>query len=219
MSKKGEKKAFLMHFDFESSFVMLNDQEYREMMEGIFHFAKTREVPKFSSRLLDALFLPIKQTLLEDLESYDLTCAKRQENGSLGGRPKNQNKSKKPNGFVKTKSNQNEPKEPDIDYDSDYNSVCNKKDTLCDDFLENDEVQCHLGSEFKNESCFDCMKKKICPLKESPQFLARHSEGFESWNQQREESFEKLQSSEKIREKPPDDNDFDYNWLEGEQCG
>ena len=50
MARKKGKTSFLIHYDFEDVLKKLNDKEYREMIEAMFTYSKTKEIPQFSSR-------------------------------------------------------------------------------------------------------------------------------------------------------------------------
>jgi len=75
---------------------------------------------------------------------------------------------------------------------------------------------CHLGSLFKNDSCFKCQKKYICNLPESPDFKLSHSNynSFEEWNQHIEELYDSWCEDRKKRGENTNIDEFlDYNWL------
>lgn len=75
---------------------------------------------------------------------------------------------------------------------------------------------CHLGSLFKNESCFRCQKKNICNLPTSSDFKLSHpSHGtFEEWNSEIENLYKTWCEERKNRGESIDIELFDYNWLE-----
>lgn len=76
---------------------------------------------------------------------------------------------------------------------------------------------CHLGSNFKEEFCFKCMKKNKCELPESPNFKLNHPEGFIEWNDRMLEMYEAWCYQRTLEHKSTDINLFDYDWLnEGE---
>ena len=72
----------------------------------------------------------------------------------------------------------------------------------------------YLGSDYKSESCFYCMKKQICPNKESTEFRLNHrNETFDEWNKRHEDYREQLIEDLKSRGKDPDIELIDYDWL------
>ncbi len=74
---------------------------------------------------------------------------------------------------------------------------------------------CHLGSSFKNESCYKCQKKKICPLQESPDFKLSHSnKSFEEWCVEKDGLYSKWCADRANRGLSTDIELFDYNWLD-----
>lgn len=96
------------------------------------------------------------------------------------------------------------------------NSVCNNAHTREETF------NCHLGSHFKSESCFKCMKKYRCPLCESADFKLNHNgQTFEEWNQQKEKLYEEWCQVQLQNNNSTNIDLFDYDWLneEGEKDG
>lgn len=74
---------------------------------------------------------------------------------------------------------------------------------------------CHLGSLFKNESCFRCQKKNMCPLQESPDFkLSHHNKSFKEWNDEIDELYKSWCESRKEIGESIDIDLFEYDWLE-----
>lgn len=211
--KKGVRVSFIMHYEFEEILNNLNDQEYRELMEGIFSYDKSREVPKFSSRLLDLSFIPIKKKLDEDYASWKNRC----EENSRKMKERWERERNKDTGVYQSIPEYTEEYDgiqenttaTDYEYDYDFNSVCNNNSKS-----KATVFQCHLGAEGKSESCFYCMKKNICPLKESSNFLLMHEEGFDEWNHKKEELLEKWVALRRSRNETVDIKLFDYNWLE-----
>lgn len=74
---------------------------------------------------------------------------------------------------------------------------------------------CHLGSLFKNASCYKCQKKNICPLKESPDFKLSHpNKTFELWCEEIDGLYESWCEDRQKRGLSIDLEYFDYNWLD-----
>ena len=210
MARKRGKTSFLIHYDFEAALQKLNDKEFRKIIEAMFEYSKTKEIPKFSSRLLEICFSSIKNTMDADIKAYEEVC--------------NRNKRNVENRWGKTFKNDTsvydyipedttvydciplDTKNTDNDKDKDINVCINNNS------LTNADFKCHLGSTEKNESCYDCMKKNICPLNESSQFLLVHPEGFDDWSKERDDIL-KIAVQKKKSKKPPDEL-FDYNWID-----
>lgn len=74
---------------------------------------------------------------------------------------------------------------------------------------------CHLGSLFKNDSCFKCQKKYICSLPESPDFKLSHPsyESFSEWNSELEKIYEGWCEDRKKQGKEVNLELFYYDWL------
>lgn len=213
--KKVEKQSFIMHRSFRTSLSKLNSDEYREVMEAIFDYTETRERPIFKDRLLDIIFDSIQEKLDEDYESWIKTCEKNKQKAELRWQRQHAKECTSMPQYASANigtKNDAENADYDNDYDNELYSVCN---TYTRAREENQNI-CHLESDYKQESCFECMKKKKCLLKESPQFLLKHPEGFNSWNEEREKLYEEWSKKQKARGQPIDIRLFDYNWLDGE---
>ena len=63
---------------------------------------------------------------------------------------------------------------------SEHKQECNNENNIyvCNNNARMRDVTCHLGSQYKNENCFYCMKKKICKNSTSSEFLLKHKESF-----------------------------------------
>lgn len=222
--KKGEKSSFVMHYEFQESLAMLTDAEYRELMEGIFEYSKTKIKPQFSSRVLEAVFIPIQSRMQDDMAEYERVCKARSDSKQEYWNKKKEvqeytedtsvysctnTDTKSTSVSLCTKNQKNDTKDTDYDNDCDYISVCNNIET--NNRMREENFNCHLGATEKEESCKDCMKKNICPFKESSKFLLNHPEGFNSW-------IGKIQMLEKsfVSDRPPtaNINIDDLNWLD-----
>lgn len=223
MARKKGKTSFLIHYDFEDVLKKLNDKEYREMIEAMFTYSKTKEIPQFSSRLLELCFLSIKSTMDDDIAAYEEVCNRNKRNVENRWGKTSENDTNVydciPNDTTVYDRIPNVPLDTTV-YDSiplDTKNTDNDKDkdiNVCinNNSLTNDDFKCHLGSTEKNESCYDCMKKNICPLKESSQFLLVHPKGFDDWSKERDDILKT--AVEKKKSKKPPDELFDYNWID-----
>lgn len=75
---------------------------------------------------------------------------------------------------------------------------------------------CHLGSLFKNDSCFKCQKKYICNLPASSDFkLSHHNKSFEEWNSEIENLYKQWCEDRDRKGQTTNIDDFliDYDWL------
>ncbi len=112
-----------------------------------------------------------------------------------------------------------------IDIDNQkYQKKCEKNKQIAEDRWkrqrekqEQQEQQfkgCHLGSLFKNDSCFKCQKKYICNLPESPDFKLSHDTTFTEWNKKIEELYKSwCEERQKKGESTDIDIFLDYDWL------
>lgn len=213
MARKKGKTSFLIHYDFENILKKLNDKEYREIIEAMFTYSKTKEIPQFSSRLLELCFLSIKNIMDDDIAAYEEVCNRNKRNVETRWGKSSESDTTVydcipdvPNDTTVYDCIPNDTKNTDNDKDIDNNVCINNNSLTSGDF------KCHLGSTEKNESCYECMKKNICPLKESSQFLLVHPNGFIDWSNERDEIL-KIAVEKKKSKKPPDEL-FDYNWID-----
>ena len=156
----------------------------------------------------------MKATIDIEKARYQEKCKTNKENGAKGGAPKgNKNALKKqPNGL------ENKPIDIDIDNDIDIgigidNDIDNKK-SVCNKNAHAKNITCHLGSKYKEESCFYCMKKNLCKNKDSPSFKFAHpNETFSEWNKKLEQRKEEVIKELESMGKNPDIELIDYDWL------
>ena len=225
------KDSFLLYVNQIETFEQLTDKQAGKLIKGIYAYAATGELPELEP-LLKMAFTSIKQSIDRNAKKYEEKCKRNKENGKLGGRPKKANgfeeNPEKPNGFEENRMVQKKPdsdsdndndSDSDNDNDSDNklnNSVCNNTHTREETF------NCHLGSHYKSESCFKCMKKYRCPLCESADFKLKHNgQTFEEWNQQKERLYEEWCQVQLQNNNSTNIDLFDYDWLneEGETDG
>lgn len=75
---------------------------------------------------------------------------------------------------------------------------------------EDENFACHLGSTKKEESCFSCMKKNICPFEEGAIFKINHrDETFYEWCEKKEKYNQEIAKSESKELEL-----IDFDWLE-----
>lgn len=98
---------------------------------------------------------------------------------------------------------------------SEHKQECNNENNIyvCNNNARMRDVTCHLGSQYKNENCFYCMKKKICKNSTSSEFLLKHNgQDFNKWNSEREEQLNQMAMM-----KPQENLELellDYDFLE-----
>ena len=202
------KDSYIMHCDYENHFELLTDAELGRLIRDVNNYVKNGVLPQYTKedRVLNMAFSFMKTNIDIETEKYIKKCEKNRENGRRGGRPRNP---EKPNGF---EENPQETKKADTETDTDTET--NIKKSVCDKSARAKEFYCHLGSDYKSESCFYCMKKQICPNKESTEFRLNHrNETFDEWNKRHEDYREQLIEDLKSRGKDPDIELIDYDWL------
>ena len=205
------KDSYIMHCDYSSHFELLTDEELGRLIRDVNNYVKNGVLPQYSERdrVLNMAFSFMKTNIDIETEKYIKKCEKNKENGRRGGRPRNPEKA---NGFDE---NPEEAKKADTDTDTttDTDTEPNKK-SVCNKSAHAKEITCHLGSEYKEESCFYCMKKNLCKNKDSPSFKFSHPhETFSEWNKKLEQRKEEVIKELESMGKNPDIELIDYDWL------
>ena len=223
-----EKDNYIMHAKYDEHFKLLTDSELGRLIRDVNNYVINGVLPQYSDndRVINMAFSFMKATIDIEKKNYIEKCKTNKRNGQKGGAPKgNKNAAKKqPNGYENNPEQpngyENNPIDNDIDIENDIDidiendiDIKNKK-SVCDKSARAKEVYCHLGSDYKSESCFYCMKKQICPNKESTEFRLNHrNETFDEWNKRHEDYREQLIEDLKSRGKDPDIELIDYDWL------
>lgn len=221
-----EKDNYIMHAKYDEHFKLLTDSELGRLIRDVNNYVINGVLPQYSDndRVINMAFSFMKATIDIEKKNYIEKCKTNKRNGQKGGAPKgNKNAAKKqPNGYndnpEQPNGYENNPIDNDIDIDIDIDidndiDIKNKK-SVCDKSARAKEFYCHLGSDYKSESCFYCMKKQICPNKESAEFRLNHrNETFDEWNKRHEDYREQLIEDLKSRGKDPDIELIDYDWL------
>lgn len=217
---------YIMHSTYNEHFKLLTDAELGRLIRDVNNYVENGVLPHYSKeeRVLNMAFSFMKATIGIEKAKYQRKCKINQKNGAKGGAPKGNKNAKKeqPNAL---KNNQKQPNalknnpidiDMDIDIDIDIENdidIDNKK-SVCNKSAHAKEITCHLGSEYKEESCFYCMKKNLCKNKDSPSFKLKHpDETFDSWNLKKEEFKNQLIEDLKSKGKDPDIELIDYDWL------
>ena len=215
-----EKDNYIMHAKYDEHFKLLTDSELGRLIRDVNNYVINGVLPQYSDndRVINMAFSFMKATIDIEKKNYIEKCKTNKRNGQKGGAPKgNKNAAKKqPNGYENNPEQpngyENNPIDNDIGIENDID-IKNKK-SVCDKSARAKEFYCHLGSDYKSESCFYCMKKQICPNKESTEFRLNHrNETFDEWNKRHEDYREQLIEDLKSRGKDPDIELIDYDWL------
>lgn len=213
-----EKDNYIMHAKYDEHFKLLTDSELGRLIRDVNNYVINGVLPQYSDndRVINMAFSFMKATIDIEKKNYIEKCKTNKRNGQKGGAPKgNKNAAKKqPNGYENNPIDNDIDIENDIDIDIDNDIDIKNKKSVCDKSACAKEFYCHLGSDYKSESCFYCMKKQICPNKESTEFRLNHrNETFDEWNKRHEDYREQLIEDLKSRGKDPDIELIDYDWL------
>ena len=93
-----DKKKVIVYSDWIDLFEALEDDEAGRLIKHFFRYVNDKNPT--SDRLTEISFIPIKQTLKRDLQSWNNKRNKNSQNGKLGGRPKKSEENpNKANGF------------------------------------------------------------------------------------------------------------------------
>ena len=170
-----EKDNYIMHAKYDEHFKLLTDSELGRLIRDVNNYVINGVLPQYSDndRVINMAFSFMKATIDIEKKNYIEKCKTNKRNGQKGGAPKgNKNAAKKqPNGYENNPIDNDIDIENDIDIDIDNDIDIKNKKSVCDKSARAKEFYCHLGSDYKSESCFYCMKKQICPNKESTENL------------------------------------------------
>jgi hypothetical protein len=106
-----DKKAFVLYADLIHTVEKLPVDVRGELFTLILEYVNDKD-PEPDNWQIAGVFEPIKQQLKRDLRKYEERADKSRKNGKLGGRPRKEEKPKKPTGFSK---NLELKKKPDTD--------------------------------------------------------------------------------------------------------
>ena len=110
-----KKKSFVLFNDLSDPVQSLSNEEAGKLFKAIFEY-QNGGIEQELSGASEMAFTFIKQQLDRNHERYEIICERNRKNGAKGGRPKNPDIPKKPNGLS---GNPDIPKKPDTDTDSD----------------------------------------------------------------------------------------------------
>ena len=212
------KDSYIMHCDYANHFELLSDQELGRLIRDVNNYVKNGVLPQYSKedRVLNMAFSFMKTNIDIETEKYIKKCEKNKENGKRGGRPRNP---EKVNGFEENptkakKADTDTDTTTDTDTDTTTDTDTDTNNSVCDKSARANNFNCHLGSSYKSESCFYCMKKDKCPNAESADFKFNHpDESFVEWNKRKTDSMNQIIEDLKSRGKPVKMELFDYDWL------
>lgn len=193
------KNSFIVYYQYAEHFELLTDEELGRLIRAMLLYDRDGTLPQFEG-ILKMAFSFIKTQLDIDKKKFNTICERNRKNIQKRWGTKN---------TTGKTGIQNNTKNTDNDNDNDNDNL-----SVCDKSARVKNFNCHLGSNYKSESCFYCMKKQICPNKESTEFRLNHqNETFDEWNKRHEAYREQLIEDLKSRGKDPDIELIDYEWL------
>ena len=195
------KNSFIVYYQYAEHFELLTDEELGRLIRAMLLYDKDGTLPQYEG-VLKMAFSFIKTQLDIDKDKFNTICERNRKNIQKRWNTKNTTgKSGIP------KNTKNTDNDNDNDNDNDKKSVCNKN-------AHAKNITCHLGSKYKEESCFYCMKKNLCKNKDSPSFKFAHpNETFSEWNKKLEQRKEEVIKELESMGKTPDIELIDYDWL------
>lgn len=151
------KDNFLLKKSQQEVFDTLTDEEAGKLIKGIFKYMRTGDSEL--TGMMKAIFIPIKNDIDKNEESYQKRCEINKQNGSLGGAPKgNQNAKKNKTTENNPKTTENKEKQHDsnhISYITNHNSyIINHKSNNHIDIIKQiiDYLNNKTNSNFKYTS-------------------------------------------------------------------
>lgn len=82
--------GILLFADYEEKLSVLTAEEKGNLLDAIFRYNRTGEVPENMPKLVQVIFSFIKDDIDRNREKYKNICERNRENGKHGGRPKKQ---------------------------------------------------------------------------------------------------------------------------------
>ena len=122
------KDSFVLYTKYLDNIQALSMEQRGMLFTSLMLYASGQE-PEEMDPVTSMAFSFIKSQMDKDIEKYNETCAKRSEAGKLGGRPKNQEKKKKANGFYENQKKQGKAKKADNEYEYDNDNDLLKENT------------------------------------------------------------------------------------------
>lgn len=201
------KNSLVIYYDYAEHFELLSDEELGRLIRAMLLYDKEGTLPQFDG-MLKMAFSFIKTQLDIDKQKFEKICErnrrniqKRWENSTTTG----------------TTGIPSDTKNTDNDNDNDNDNGNDTNNNVCNNSAHENSI-CHLGSKFKTESCFYCMKKHLCKNKESPDFKIKHpDETFENWDRKKTESHNSMIEEMKESGQVVPEELLDYDWLNNQK--
>lgn len=116
------KDSFLLRGEWQEAFNALSDEDAGKLIKAVYEYNITGEDPQDLPPMAKVVFLMARSFFDESAEKYRRICERNKSNGDKGGRPKEEEKPKKPSGlFGLSEETEEKPKKPSgVYYDSDY---------------------------------------------------------------------------------------------------
>jgi hypothetical protein len=149
------KNTIVFYRDWKDIFESLQDKDCAALIRHIFRYVND-ENPETDNEVVNAVFIPIRNTLKRDLKKWETICERNKINGSKGGRPKNPKEPIKPSGLS---GNPNKPKKPDSDSDIDIDKEVNNNINIY--YLKNRDYLKKLQSYLEAERINYTLKELI----------------------------------------------------------
>lgn len=132
-----KNKSFILHLDSLVILEKLSKEQAGELFNAIYKYQKTGQIIKLDFAL-DLAFTPFLNQFLRDDEKYKITCERRKEAGSKGGKQKvaNASKSKQKVANVADSDSKSDSKS-DSDSDSDSKNNIKEISSLRSDTKKN----------------------------------------------------------------------------------
>lgn len=87
MTNQSRNKSFILHLDSLIILDKLSDEQAGKFFKSLYHFKKTGE--KLNNEFaIDLALTPFFNQFIRDDEKYKITCERRKESGSMGGKQK-----------------------------------------------------------------------------------------------------------------------------------
>ena len=143
-----EKKSFVIYCDWENTFRKISKYEAGDLIQGIFEYMRTGEIPEFESFAVEAVFTLMVETFKRDRDKYYKMCERNAVNGAKKWKKSDENNNAK-NATGKNGKKQN-AKYADNDNDNDnVNDNVNVNDNDNDKY----NISTSSSSEMRISEC------------------------------------------------------------------
>lgn len=155
-----EKKSFVVYCDWENTFRKIGKYEAGDLIQGIFEYMRTGEIPQFESFAVEAVFSLLVETFKRDRDKYYKMCERNAINGAKKWQNSDENNNAK-NATGKNGKKQNAKYADNDNVNDNENENVNENEN--ENVNENDKYNISISSssEMRGEVSSDCYSEEF----------------------------------------------------------